>query len=158
MSPLSLWRGSYHDFTLLCKGQRVTEDVVTMTPGWSCNKPDLTMKETTLYSTAMTPGKHGPHKYPWSFARLQYPRTSANTTSGRQYYRYITDVTHKKPNFLFFHFLWNWTESLRLQLQEFERKQIHFLRDVFTAVAVVLVAQTSFDSWSMKSYSKIKIA
>ena len=48
------------------------------------------MKETTLYSAAMTPGKHGPHKYPWSFARLQYPRTSANTTSGRQYYRYIT--------------------------------------------------------------------
>ena len=37
---------------------------VTMTPGWPCNKPDLTMKETTLYSAAMTPGKHGPHKYP----------------------------------------------------------------------------------------------
>ena len=32
-----------------------------MTPGWPCNKPDLTMKETTLYSAAMTPGKHGPH-------------------------------------------------------------------------------------------------
>ena len=26
-----------------------------MTPGWPCNKPDLTMKETTLYSAAMTP-------------------------------------------------------------------------------------------------------
>ena len=44
-------------------------------PRWPCNKPDLTMNETTLYSAAMTPGKHGPHKYPWSFARLQYPRT-----------------------------------------------------------------------------------
>ena len=65
---------------------------VTMTPGWPCNKPDLTMKETTLYSAAMTPGKHGPHKYPWSFARLQYPKTYANTTSGRQYYRYITSL------------------------------------------------------------------
>ena len=33
-----------------------------MTPGWPCNlcnKPDLTMKEITLYSAAMTPGKHG---------------------------------------------------------------------------------------------------
>ena len=37
---------------------------VTMTPGWPCNKPDLTIKGTTLYSAAMTPGKHGPHKYP----------------------------------------------------------------------------------------------
>ena len=65
---------------------------VTMTPGWPCNKPELTMKEATLYSAAMTPGKHGPHKYPWSFARLQNPRTSADTTSGRQYYRYITSL------------------------------------------------------------------
>ena len=70
-----------------------TKSVVTMTPGWPCNKPDLTIKGTTLYSAPMTPGKHGPHKYPWSFARLQYPRTSVNTTSGRQYYRYITSVT-----------------------------------------------------------------
>ena len=37
---------------------------VTMTPGWPCNKPDLTMKETTLYSAAMKTGKYGPHKYP----------------------------------------------------------------------------------------------
>ena len=37
---------------------------VTMTPGWPCNKPDLTIKGTSLYSAAMTPGKHGPHKYP----------------------------------------------------------------------------------------------
>ena len=37
---------------------------VTMTPGWPCNKPDLTTKETALYSAAMTSGKHGPHKYP----------------------------------------------------------------------------------------------
>ena len=44
---------------------------VTMTPGWPCNKPDSTIKRTTLYSAAMTPGKHGPHKYPRSFARLQ---------------------------------------------------------------------------------------
>ena len=37
---------------------------VTMTPGWPCNKSDLTLKGTTLYSAAMTPGKHGPQKYP----------------------------------------------------------------------------------------------
>ena len=37
---------------------------VTMTPGWPCNKPDLTIKGTTLYSAAMTPGKYGLHKYP----------------------------------------------------------------------------------------------
>ena len=55
-----------------------------MTPGWPCNKPDLTIKGTTLYSVAMTPGKHGPHKNPWSFARLQYTRISANTTSGKR--------------------------------------------------------------------------
>ena len=76
----------------------LTEEVgnknVIMTPGWPCNKPDLTMKETALYSAAMTPGKHGPHKYPWSFARLQYPRTSANTTSGRQYYRWHFKKDH----------------------------------------------------------------
>ena len=71
---------------------------VTMTPGWPCNKPDLTIKGTTLYSAAMTPEKHGPHKYPWSFARLQYTRTSANTTSGRQYYRYITMYLKKYKN------------------------------------------------------------
>ena len=41
-----------------------TKSVVTMTPGWPCNKPDLTIKGTTLYSAPMTPGKHGPHKYP----------------------------------------------------------------------------------------------
>ena len=33
---------------------------VTMTPGWPSNKLDLTMKRTTLYSAAMTPGNHGP--------------------------------------------------------------------------------------------------
>ena len=34
---------------------------VTMTPGWPCNKPDLTIKGTTLYSAPMTPRKYGPH-------------------------------------------------------------------------------------------------
>ena len=28
---------------------------VTMTPGWPRNRPDLTIKEITLYSAAMTP-------------------------------------------------------------------------------------------------------
>ena len=28
---------------------------ITMTPGWPNNRPDLTMKRTTLYSAAMTP-------------------------------------------------------------------------------------------------------
>ena len=32
-----------------------------MTPRWPCNKPDLTKKETTLYSAAMTP-ESMPHK------------------------------------------------------------------------------------------------
>ena len=32
-----------------------TKSVVTMTPGWPCNKPDLTIKGTTLYSAPRHP-------------------------------------------------------------------------------------------------------
>ena len=69
------WDQQQHQEVRLRSDSRVWSEFafgpVTMTPGWPCNKPDLTMKETILYSAAMTPGKHGPHKYPWSFARLQ---------------------------------------------------------------------------------------
>ena len=45
-------------------GQKDSEVIfVTMTPGWPNNKPDLTMKRTTLYSTAMTPESMA-HKKP----------------------------------------------------------------------------------------------
>ena len=73
-----------------CTYKAINSINLTMTPGWPRNKPDLTMKETTLYSATVTSGKHGSHKYPRSFARLQ--RTFANTTSGRQNYRYITSL------------------------------------------------------------------
>ena len=49
-----------HHVSKTIKSSTEGRAVVTMTPGWPCNKPDLTIKGTTLYSAAMTPGKHGP--------------------------------------------------------------------------------------------------
>ena len=61
----------------------------------------------------MTPGKHGPHNYPWSFVRFQCPRTSANTTSGKQYYQYITNlILHILYNIMLHRLLKNSTALL----------------------------------------------
>ena len=65
-------------------------DFVTMLPGWPYNKLDLTIERNyTLFGHHDT-RKAWPTQLSMIFARFQCLRTSANTTSGKQYYQYIT--------------------------------------------------------------------
>ena len=76
----------------------------------------------------MTPEKHGPHNYPWSFVRFQCPRTSANTASGKQYYQYITNLILHILHNIMLHRLLKILQLFWILFREFFPQLLHLIQ------------------------------